>query len=517
MLDLCFRGAQVVDGAGNPWYRADVGVRGDRIACVGQIDEPARRTFECDGLVLAPGFIDMHTHSDVQLLVHPDHACKVHQGVTLEVLGQDGLALAPTDDATMALLRAQLAGWNGVEPDLDDSWRSVAEYLARFDGTTAVNVCYLLPHATLRLLVVGADDRAATESELEAMRALVRQGLAEGAVGLSAGLTYAPGMYASDDELVALCSELRGGAYYCPHHRNYGLHALQGYADSIEIARRAGAPLHLAHAHLGFACNRGRAPELLALIDAARADGVDITLDTYPYLAGATYLHALLPGWVHSGGPDATIARLRDPELRERLRFELEEQGSDGFHDVPVDWAAVIVDGESVADVAARQRARPIDVYCERCADSGLSASALVHIGNEDNVRAIMRHPAHTAGSDGILVGEHPHPRGWGTFARYLAVYVRELGVLSLEECVRHMTSLPSQRLGLADRGLVRPGMAADLTIFDPAAVQDVATYDEPRRLAEGFHVVTVNGELVLDGGVHTGATPGRALRRASR
>ena len=252
-----------------------------------------------------PGFIDMHTHSDVQLLAHPDHACKVHQGVTLEVLGQDGLALAPTDDATMALLRAQLAGWNGAEPELDDSWRSVAEYLARFDRTTAVNVCYLLPHATLRLLTVGADDRARhggrarRDARARASGSRRGRGRPVGRPHLRAGHVR------DDDELVELCRELRGGAYYCPHHRNYGLHAIKGYADSIEIARRAGVPLHLAHAHLGFACNRGRAPELLALIDGARNDGVDITLDTYPYLAGATYLHALLPGWVHAGGPEA--------------------------------------------------------------------------------------------------------------------------------------------------------------------------------------------------------------------
>jgi N-acyl-D-amino-acid deacylase len=514
VLDLLFRGAQVLDGSGAPWQRADVGVRDGRIVAVGAVDEPARRTLECDGLVLTPGLIDMHTHSDVQLLMHPDHACKVHQGVTLEVIGQDGLALAPSDDATMALLRAQLAGWNGAEPELDDSFRTVAEYLGRFERTTAVNVCYLLPHATLRLMTVGADDRPATAAELDAMRALVRQGIAEGAVGLSAGLTYAPGMYAGDDELVALCSELTGGAFYCPHHRNYGLHSIKGYADSIAIARQAGVPLHLAHAHLGFACNRGRAPELLALIDDSLAAGVDITLDTYPYTAGATYLHALLPGWAHAGGPDATIARLRDTDLRERLRVELEETGSDGFHEVPVEWDSVIADGESIAAIAAREGARPIDVYCARCADSGLSASALVLMGNEENVRAIMAHPRHAAGSDGILVGEHPHPRGWGTFARYLAVYVRELGVLSLPECIRQMTSLPAQRLGLADRGLVRPGMAADLAAFDFETVRDVATYDDPRRLAEGFQYVAVNGELVLDGGVHTGATPGRALRR---
>jgi N-acyl-D-amino-acid deacylase len=235
MLDLLFRGAHVIDGSGTPGEVADVAVRDGRIVAVGAVDEPARRTLECDGLTLTPGLIDMHTHSDVQLLMHPDHACKVHQGVTLEVIGQDGLALAPSDDATMALLRAQLAGWNGAEPELDDSFRTVAEYLARFERTTAVNVCYLLPHATLRLMTVGSEDRLATPGELDAMRALVRQGISEGAVGLSAGLTYAPGMYAPDDELVALCSELTGGAFYCPHPRNYGLHALQGYADSIAI------------------------------------------------------------------------------------------------------------------------------------------------------------------------------------------------------------------------------------------------------------------------------------------
>ena len=277
-------------------------------------------------------------------------------------------------------------------------------------------------------------------------------------------------------------------------------------------------PLHLAHAHLGFACNRGRAGELLALIDAARADGVDITLDTYPYLAGATYLHALLPGWAHAGGPEATIARLRDPDLRERLRHELEETGLRRLPRRPGRLGhASCSTADSIAELADREGARPIDVYCERCADSGLSASALVHFGNEENVRATMQHPAHTAGSDGILVGARPHPRGWGTFARYLAVYVRELGVLSLPECIRHMTSLPAQRLGLADRGLVRPGMAADIAVFDPAASGISATYDEPRRLAQGFQHVAVNGELVLDGGVHTGATPGRALRRGRR
>ena len=292
-----------------------------------------------------------------------------------------------------------------------------------------MNVVALAGHGTLRLQTVGGDDRPASPNELGEMRRLLRDAVEQGAAGLSAGLTYAPGMYADDDELVALCEVLRGtGAVYMPHHRNYGAHALEAYRDSIEIARQAGVPLHLAHCHLGFPQNRGRAPELLAMLDAARADGVEVTLDTYPYLAGSTYLHAFLPGWAMEGGAAATIARLRDPALRERLRHELEDVGTDGHHGIPMDWSLVVTGGRSIADRAAEAGRRPVDVYCELVADGGLALSATHHVGNEENVRAIMQHPCHTGGSDGILVGEVPHPRGWGTFPRYLAVYVRELG-----------------------------------------------------------------------------------------
>ena len=514
MLDLAIRGGRVVDGTGNPWFRADVGVRGDRIVAVGSLEEPARRTIEVDGLVVCPGFTDMHTHSDLQPLANPAHEMKVHQGVTLEVVGQDGLGLAPASAEVLATLRGLLRGWNGDPDGIDWGWRSFAEYLARFDGTTAVNVVGLVGHGTLRLGCVGEDDRAPTRAELDAMRALLAQGLADGAAGLSAGLTYAPGMYADDDELVELCRVMAAtAAFYCPHHRNYGSDALQGYADSIEIARRAGVPLHLAHCHLGFPVNRGRAPELLALIDQARAEGVEITLDTYPYLAGATYLHAFLPGWALAGSVEAVVGRLRDPGLRERLRHELEDVGTDGHHGVPMDWRLVLVDGESVAAIAERTGRRPVDAYCELCADSELSLPCLHTVGNEENVRAIMQHPAHTGGSDGILVGDRPHPRGWGTFPRYLAVYVRELGLLTLESAIRRFTSLPAQRLRLPDRGLLRPGMAADVVCLDPGRVRDTATYDEPRQLAEGIPYVVVNGVPVVDDGRHTGATPGRGLR----
>jgi len=503
MLDVLIRGGRVVDGSGAPAFAADVGIAGDRIVELGEIETEAARTIDARGLLVCPGFIDMHTHSDLALLADPAHEAKVCQGVTLEVLGQDGLSYAPVTDAVLAQVRAQLKGWNG-DPELDYDWRTVGEYLDRLDGR-ALNAAYLAPHGTIRMCAMGYENRAPTADELAHMQRLVDEALADGAFGLSAGLTYTPGSYADDDELVAL---LRGG-FYCPHHRNYGLHALEAYADSIEVARRAGVPLHLAHAHLGFAVNRGRAPELLAWIDDS---DVDITLDTYPYLAGATYLHAFLPGWMHEGGTAETIRRLRDPSLRERLRVEIEEQGSDGFHQIPMDWSLIVVGGETVTDLAGDRR--PIDYVCDLLADEELSVSCIAHTGNEENVRTIMRHEAHTVGSDGILVGDPPHPRGWGTFPRYFAVYVRELGLLTWEQTVRKMTSLPARRLGLDDRGTLRVGAYADVTCIDPATIRDTATYEEPRSPPEGIPYVLVNGRIAVDRGRRTRELAGRALRR---
>lgn len=525
-LDLVIRGGRVVDGSGSPWFRADVGLRGDRIVAVGRELGAAKRVLEIDDLVIAPGFVDMHTHSDVQILATPAHDPKVRQGVTMEVLGQDGLSLAPVDDRVLELLRSMLAAWNDEPAGFDWSWRTTAEYLDRLDQGVAVNAAYLAPHGTIRMVVMGEDDRAPTGDELTEMKSHVAKAMAEGAVGLSAGLTYAPALYATDDELVELCSVMRGtGGYYAPHHRNYGLHAIKAYADSIEIGRRAGVPVHLTHAHLGFACNKGRGPELLELVDDARAEGIDVTLDTYPYTAGSTYLSAYLPSWLHAGGPQALIERLRDESLRERIRVELEETGSDLLFDLTIDWSVMVISGVktdanrdlvglSVADAALRRDKRPIDLCCELLVEEELAVPSLAFIGNEENVRTIMTHPAHMPGSDGILVGDLPHPRGWGTFPRYLAEYVRNLGVLTLEDAVRKMTSLPAQRLGLADRGLVRPGMAADLVVFDPDGVADTATYEEPRRYPEGIPHVLVNGKFVVEEGDRTDELPGRAMRR---
>ncbi|TWP46468.1 D-aminoacylase [Lentzea tibetensis] len=523
-MDIVIRGARIADGTGTPSYRADVGVHEGRIAEIGD-GLTGTRTIDADGLVLAPGFIDMHSHSDLRVLAEPDHLAKVSQGVTTEVLGQDGLSYAPVNDEVLATLRGQLAGWNDDPPGFDWNWRSVGEYLDRLDRGIAVNAAYLVPQGTLRMLCVGWDDRPATPSELDRMKEVLAQSIREGACGMSSGLTYTPGMYAETSELVELCrvvGEL--GGFYSPHHRSYGAGALEAYAEMVDVSTRSGCPLHLAHATMNFPVNKGRAPELLALLDEAISGGADISLDTYPYLPGATYLSALLPSWATEGGPEATLRRLSDVDTRERIRVEIEEIGSDGCHGVPVDWDSIEINGvrnadnshlvgNSVATSADIAQKPPADLYFDVLLDERLGTSCLMHVGHESNVQAIMKHPAHTGGSDGLLVGDRPHPRAWGTFPRYLARYVRELGVLGLEECVSHLTSRAAKRLRLTDRGLVRAGFAADLVLFDPANVTDTATFDEPRQQATGIPFVLVNGVPVIDDGTATGALPGHSLR----
>ncbi|GAA2152852.1 D-aminoacylase [Kitasatospora kazusensis] len=525
MPDLLVRGAWVVDGTGADRYRADLAVTG------GVITEPdgtpAARTIEADGLVLAPGFIDMHAHSDLAVLTEPAHPAKVSQGVTCEVLGQDGLSYAPVDSITLPLLRRQLAGWNGDPAGFDWSWRTVGEYLDRLDRSgLAAHACYLVPHGTLRALVVGWDDRPATPAELARMCELLAQGLREGAVGLSSGLTYTPGMYADSAELTALCAVVAAhGGYHCPHTRSYGAGALAAYGEVIELSRRTGCALHLTHATMNFGVNEGRAGEFLALLDEALAAGVDLTLDSYPYLPGSTTLAALLPSWSTEGGPAATLARLGDPAVRERIRTAVEETGSDGCHGVVTDWATVQLSGVrdgrltglvglTVAELARRRGVSGTTAFLDLLTADELGTTVLQHVGHEDNVRAIMRHPAHTVGSDGLLTGARPHPRAWGTFPRYLAHYSRESGVLTLEETVARMTGRPARRLGLRRRGLIRPGYAADLVLFDPDTVRDTATFEHPRRPAAGIPYVLVGGTPVIDDSRPTGALPGRTLRR---
>ncbi|MER6131177.1 D-aminoacylase [Streptomyces sp. NPDC001815] len=540
MMDLVIRDVDVVDGGGGPSYRADVGIERGRIttvvqeaAAAGCLRPVARRVLDSEGLVLAPGFIDMHAHSDLALLRDPDHSAKAAQGVTLEVLGQDGLSYAPVDDRTLAEVRRSITGWNGDGDDIDFTWRSVGEYLDRldhgFDGEgIAVNAAYLVPQGTVRMLAVGWDDREATPRELDRMRQLVADGLREGAVGMSSGLTYTPGMYAKDAELTELCRVVaQHGGYYCPHHRSYGAGALDAYREMVDLTREAGCPLHLAHATMNFGVNKGRGPDLLALLDEALADGADISLDTYPYTPGCTTLVAMLPSWAGEGGPEAVIARLRDEGTAERIRHHMEVVGADGCHGVPIEWDTIEISGVSdpaLASYVGRTVRQSADARGETpwttarrlLLDDGLGPTILQHVGHEENVRAIMRHRVHTGGSDGILRGAKPHPRAYGTFPQYLGRYVRELGVLSLEECVAHLTSRPARRLRLPDRGLVREGYRADLVLFDPRTVAAGSTFDAPRTLPTGIPHVLIDGRFVIEDGRRTDVLAGRAVRRST-
>lgn len=520
--------ATVVDGSGAPRFAADVVLENGAIHSINAAGTIPLSDGDIDagGLVLSPGFIDMHAHSDLQLFLNPEHYAKLSQGVTTELLGQDGLSYAPIDDVTLEGVRQKIAGWNDNPADFDFNWRTVGEYLDRLDEGIATNAAYLIPQGTVRAMVRGFGEGEATAEEIAAQQAVIRTGMEEGAVGMSSGLTYTPGMYATTEELAQLCSTVAEfGGFYAPHHRSYGKGALEAYDEMIELSRETGCALHLSHATMNFAPNKGRAPELLGLIDRALDDGVDITLDTYPYLPGATTLSAILPSWASAGGSLPTMERLRDPDTLMRIRENVEIYGSDGCHGVVAEWETLEISGvrnpdldgyvgRTIAQIAEETGRDPFDVFVDILLRDEMGTGILQHVGHEENVQAIMVHKTHTGGSDGILVGGKPHPRAWGTFPRYLGHYSRELGLLTLEETVNHLTGRPAARLKLTDRGLVRAGYAADLVLFDPETVNATATFAEPRQAATGIHYVFVNGVAAIQAGKPTGARAGRALRR---
>ncbi|MFI7384425.1 amidohydrolase family protein [Streptomyces sp. NPDC049813] len=534
-MDLVIKNTRVIDGTGDASYRADVAIDNGRITQItreGQGPRPTGpRTLDGTGLAVAPGFIDMHAHSDLALLRDPDHSAKAAQGVTLEVLGQDGLSYAPVDDRTLAEVRRAITGWNGGAPgdtSVDLDWRTVGEYLDRLDRGIAVNAAYLIPQGTVRMYAVGWEDRDATPAELERMKQLVAEGMEQGAVGMSSGLTYTPGMYAKDAELTELCRVVAAyDGYYCPHHRSYGAGALDAYREMVDLTRTAGCALHLAHATMNFGVNKGKGVDLLALLDEAIAGGADISLDTYPYTPGATTLVAMLPSWANEGGPDATLARLRDDATAERIRRHVEEIGSDGCHGVPMEWDTIEISGvadpalaayvgRTVAAAAGERGESPWVTARRLLIEDKMGTTILQHVGHEENVRAIMQHPVHTGGSDGILQGDKPHPRAYGTFPHYLGHYARDLGVMSLEETVAHLTSRPAARLRLPDRGLVREGYRADLVLFDPETVAAGSSFEAPRTLPVGIPHVLIDGRSVIEDGRRTDVLAGRSVRRVA-
>lgn len=517
-FDLILKSGRVIDGSGAPPFRADVAILGETISAVGNLHGATAGTvLDASDHYITPGFIDAHVHGDLMLLADPIHRAALKQGVTTYILGQDGCAFAPGGRATVDYMRRYSAGFNGNPPEVPTDWEGVAEYLAKFDRTTAINVAYLIPNGNLRLEVIGHDNRPATDGEIRAMQRLVRVGMEAGAVGLSTGLDYIPSNYADAREIAALCEAIvADDGVYVTHMRAYGRRAAVGMEEVYEIARLSGVACHVSHYN-------GPADLLLPLVDRGLALGVDLTYDTYPYLAGSTILGMVaLPGWVQAGGVDATLARLADPSMRSRLR----EEWFAGDLPYPLDQmhlAAIAhpdwrwAEGKTVAIAAEEAGLARGDFVIDVLLASGMAVGVVAFRAGdrtEEDVRAILRHPAHMAGSDGIFPGGYPHPRGWGTFARLLGRHTRELGDYTWAEAVTHLSGHAARRYRLTDRGLIRPGFAADIAVFDPATIADRSTYADGRREAVGMAHVLVNGELVLRDGEPTGATPGRALRR---
>jgi len=530
VTDLLVRNARVVDGTGAPWFRGAVAVDGDEIEGVYRgdsgADVDAAETVDLDGDVLAPGFVDTHSHSDLRLFEDPTLEPKIRQGITTELLGQDGFSMAPVRPEDVEGWRRHLAGLAG-DVDVDWSWEDTAGYLDAIEGSgVAPNVGTLVGHGTVRYRTLGMDDRAPDADELAEMRGLVADALEAGALGVSTGLVYSPQVNATTDEVRALASELAPyGRPFVAHVRSEGRWLWEALDEFVDVGADAGVPLHLSHYKVVGGTQKGKAGRANRLIEAARERGVDLTAEQYPYTAGNTLLSALLPPWAHADGPDETLARLRDAESRERIRRDVEEWRIDGWENQGprTGWENIVVrnldteewgeyEGESVASIAADRGTNPVLTVCDILVDEELTPAMVLHAMYEPDVREIMANERVCVATDGLF-GAYPHPRTYGTYPRVLGRYVREENHLSLEEAVRTMTSLPARVCGLDDRGIVRPGAVADLVAFDPATVADRATFDQPRRHPQGIEHVVVGGEFVVRGGETTGATPGAVLR----
>lgn len=516
-MDLIIRNGTVVDGTGAAGFRADVGITGGKIADVGDLSQAqADREIDAQGHVVAPGFIDIHTHADVALMARPNHEPKVMQGVTTEVFSNCGLGFAPINDAGLAIQKEYLLGLFGDDAGVDWKWRTVREFLDHFRGHIATNAAYLVPHGAVRVSAMGMADRAATSDELKVMTDLVRQGMDEGAWGLSTGLWYSPMSYAAREENVAICKVVAEfGGFFATHMRDYSEGILTALDESYDISRESGAPVQVSHLQIGGVRNWGRAGEVLAHIEGGQKSGVDVTYDSYPYTAGSTLVQAMLPTWATVGGPSVLMARLNDPEIRPRIAEAMDAADRDWTRHVLCGVRAASYkpyEGETFALIAEKEGINIGELVCRILVDDELQACFIAHLGDERDLRQILQHPSQMIGSDGLHLPGKTHPRLFGAFPRLLSRYVREQGILTLEQAVWKMTGFPAQRMGFKDRGRVAKGLAADITVFNPATVRDVATFEDPCRFPEGIPYVFVNGHAVVDGGKHTGALKGEVL-----
>ena len=525
--DLVLRRATVFDGMGTPGRALDVAVTGDRITEVGTITATGSEEIDLAGMALAPGFIDIHSHADLSLLVNPNAESRIRQGVTLEVVGQDGNSVGPMSDAGFRATRDRYRDTYGV----DINFRDLGGFLDQLDRTPAtVNLATMIGHGTIRGLVVGGGDRPATDDEIQRMRALIGEALDQGAVGFSSGLEYTPGSFADVNELVELAEELRGTGYpYASHMRNEDDRLFAAVEETLHVGRMAGVPVQVSHLKAQGERNWWKAKAVLRSIEEARASGLDVHFDRYPYIAYATGLSGLFPAWARAGGTRAFIRRLEDPtQLQAIERFARAKVALLGS------WDAVQISstrtagnayarGRRLGELAQERDEEPFALTVRLIVEERSSVGMIGFGMSEENTAEFLAHPLGMVCSDGgsyapygALSGGSPHPRGYGTFPRLMGHYVRS-GALSLELAVHKVTALPARKIGLADRGVIEPGAFADLVAFDPTTVADQATFEDPHQYPVGIPLVVVNGQVTLRDGEQTGVRAGRAIRGGDR
>ena len=531
-FDVIIANGRIVDGTGAPWFRGDLGITGDRITAIGALGEAtAGVTVDATNLVVAPGFIDLLGQSEFNVLVDGRAASKILQGVTTEVTGE-GSSIGPVNDRLIADA-APNAKHFGVVQD----WRTLGDYFARLDqrSHTTINVATFVGAGGIRNYVIGKDDRAATPAELARMKQLVADAMQQGALGLSTSLQYVPDRFASTDEIVELAKvAARYGGVYFTHQRSESARIVESLDEVFAIAERAGIPAEIWHLKTAYKANFGKMPDVLRRIEAARARGLDVTANQYPYTRASNGLDSCLPLWAREGGFEKTLPRLTDPATRERIKKDMDDataatwenqwygaNGGDGVMLSSVlnrDLAKY--EGMTLTQIGKAMGKDPRDAVIDLViADRGES-SVITAIMDEDDVRTALKHPLVGVGTDsgaqaedGRLSESKSHPRAWGSFPRILGRYVRDEHLLTLEEAIRKMTSKAAARVHLSDRGLLRPGMMADVTVFDAATIRDVSTFDDPKHYATGVRHVFVNGTRVVGDGAITAARPGRALR----
>jgi dihydroorotase/N-acyl-D-amino-acid deacylase len=534
-FDLVIRHGHVVDGTGSPWYSGDVGIRDGRIAAIGNLaDAPRKRTIDAQGKVVAPGFIDMLGQSDLTILVDPRLPSKIYQGITTEITGE-GESVAPVNDAMLA---ADRAGYDHYH--LTPDWRTLRQYFARIEKQgMGINLASYVGATSVRRMVLGDADVQPSVEQLDHMKALVRDAMRDGAVGLSTALQYAPAPYARTPELIALAGEAgKFGGIYATHMRSEGDAVLESIDEAARIGREAHIPVEIWHLKAGGKANWGRMPQIVARIEQYRDDGVDISANTYAYTAWFNTFSAFVPPWAHDGGDGKLIERLKDPAIRARIRKDMLSPGKDSagedwdneWQEIPGPEAVQIavvqnpallpLQGKRLSDVAAEWKEDPIDALCDVLIKDSAFTDVAVFGMDEPDVLLALKQPwvsidndSQGTSPDGLLGQEHPHPRAYGTFPRILRKYVREEKQLTLPDAIRKFTALPAQRMRLTDRGVLKQGMWADVVVFDPATIRDNATFENPNQLSEGMESVLVNGVPVIENGKMTGALPGKVLR----